>query len=141
MDRVLIDTDVLMDFFIDRKPFSDFASGILSLCEANIIIGYITPVMCSNTYYLLRQLARHEKVIAKLSQLLSIIDVLAMDKDVVLKALNSDFKDFEDALQNFAALKSGKINIILTRNVKDYNKSDLAVMTPQNYLEVKQYLK
>ena len=47
---------------------------------------------------------------------------------------NVDFKDFEDALQNYSAVKNGKISIVLTRNIKDYKKSELAVMTPETYL-------
>lgn len=60
-----------------------------------------------------------------------------MDKEVVLGALNSDFKDFEDALQNFSAMENGEIKIILTRNIKDYRKSDLAILTPETYLKGK----
>ena len=63
MDNVLVDTDVILDFFFDRKPFSDQASQLFSLCESRKIKGFITPVICSNTYYLLRQVARQEKVI------------------------------------------------------------------------------
>lgn len=57
-----------------------------------------------------------------------------MDKEVVFNALNSKFKDFEDALQNFSVLRNGEITIILTRNIKDYKKSNLAVFTPATYL-------
>jgi len=60
-----------------------------------------------------------------------------MDRDVVLDALNSEFKDFENALQNFSAVQIGKINIILTRNIKDFKKSDLAILTPETYLKGK----
>jgi predicted nucleic acid-binding protein len=135
MKNALIDTDVILDFFFDRKPFSEFASKILSLCETRKMNGFVTPVMISNIYYLLRKTARHEKVIAKLKQLLLFIKVLDMDKTVVINALNSEFKDFEDALQNFSALKRGKINIILTRNIKDYRKSELGVFTPETFLK------
>lgn len=134
MNNVLIDSDVILDFFFDRKPFSENATLILSLCESGKIRGFITPVICSNVYYLLRQTAKHEKVIEKLSQLMTIIDVLIMDREVVLQALNSNFKDFEDALQNFAAIKSGEIEAILTRNVKDYTLSEISVFTPESYL-------
>lgn len=135
MDKVLIDTDVILDFFFDRKPFSDNATQIFSLCESKKIKGYITPVICSNTYYLLRQTAKHQKVIEKLSQLMTIMDVILMDKDIILRALRSGFKDFEDALQNYAAIKSGIIDVILTRNVKDYDKSEIGVLTPESYLK------
>lgn len=135
MDKVLIHTDVILDFFFDRQPFSEFAEKVLSLCEINRLRGFITPVICSNVYYLLRQTARQEKVIEKLKQLLLITDVLSMDKEVVKNALHSTFKDFEDALQNYAAIKYGGIDVILTRNLKDYQKSEIGVLTPETYLK------
>ena len=135
MDNILIDTDVILDFFFDRLPFSESATQIFSLCESKRINGFVTPVICSNSYYLLRQTAQHNKVIEKLRQLITFMDILVMDKDVVLQALSSGFKDFEDALQNFAAIKSGNIDVIVTRNTKDYIKSKIGVMTPENYLK------
>ncbi|MGI4727125.1 MAG: type II toxin-antitoxin system VapC family toxin [Janthinobacterium lividum] len=80
MTRILIDTDVILDFFFDRAPFADNAAKILSLCESKEIIGYITPGIISNVYYLLRQTAKHEKVIEKLKLLLSITEVLVIDR-------------------------------------------------------------
>lgn len=68
MDKVLIDTDVILDFFFDREPFSTDASKILSLCEKREVIGFVTPVIISNVYYLLRKTAKHEKVIEHLSR-------------------------------------------------------------------------
>ncbi len=135
MYNVLIDSDVILDFFFDREPFSENATQVFSLCESNQIKGFVTPVICSNTYYLLRQTAKHEKVVEKLRQLMTIMDVLLMDRDIVIQALSSGFKDFEDALQHFAAIKSGFIDVILTRNVKDYTKSDIGVLTPESYLK------
>ncbi len=137
MESILIDTDVILDFFFDRQPFSDDAALIFSLCEKKKIKGYVTPVIYSNIYYLLRQTAHHDKVINKLKQLLSITDVLTMDKEVVIQALNSGFTDFEDALQNFSALKNGDISAIITRNIKYYKTSKIGVLTPDNYLKTK----
>lgn len=137
MDKILIDTDVILDFFFDRQPFSEFATTIISWSEKNMIEGFITPVICSNVYYLLRQTAKHEKVIEKLTQLLTIVDVIQMDRQVIKSALTSDFNDFEDALQNFATIQQGDINVILTRNIKDFKKSEIGVMTPENYINTK----
>lgn len=131
----MIDTDVLLDFFFDRQPYSDHAELILSLCESKKVAGYVTPVICSNVYYILRQTAGHTRVVEKLKQLLLIINSLQMDGDVILRALNSGFSDFEDSLQNFAAVRSKQIDVIITRNVKDYRKSELSVMTPDHYLK------
>jgi predicted nucleic acid-binding protein len=136
MENILIDTDVILDFFFDRRPFSKSAARVLSLCETRRINGYITPVICSNAYYILRQTASHQKVIAKLSVLISVLDMLSMDKTVVLQALHSGFKDLEDALQYMAALQSGSIDLILTRNLRDYSRSDIAVLTPDQFLRL-----
>jgi predicted nucleic acid-binding protein len=135
MDRILIDTDVILDFFFDREPYSDYTAQIFSLCESEQVRGFITPVICSNVYYLLRQTAKHKKVVEKLSQLLTFMDVLQMDREVIIQALNSGFNDFEDALQNFAAVKSGVIDVILTRNIKDFSKSEIGVLSPESYLK------
>ena len=91
--------------------------------------------MMSNVYFLLRKTAKHEKVIENLKSLLSIIDIAVINKETVLDVLNSDFKDFEDALQNFSAQNEKEIKIIITRNIKDYKTSSLSVMTPETYLK------
>jgi len=140
MDKVLIDTDVILDFFFDRKPFAKYSTEILNLCEENRLDGYTTPVIISNVYYLLRKTAKHNIIVEKIKQLLSIIEIIAMDKNAVLNALNSEFKDFEDALQNFSAIENGEIKVILTRNIKDFKKSELAILTPETYLKGKGYI-
>ena len=137
MDHVLIDTDVIMDFFFDREPFAEFAAEILNRCEEKKICGFTTPVIICNVYYLLRKTASHQIIVEKIKQLLSIIEIIEMNKDVVVEALNSEFKDFEDSLQNFSAIENGNINIILTRNIKDFKKSKLAILTPETYLKGK----
>lgn len=136
MKKILIDTDVILDFFFDRKPFSENSTTILNLCENKIIEGYVTPVIISNIYYLLRRNAKHEKVIEKLKLLLTILNVLKMDKSTIEKALNSDFKDFEDALQNFSAVNFGEIEAIITRNIKDYKRSEIGVLTPESFVNL-----
>ena len=135
MDRALIDSDVILDSLFDRKPFAEHSTVILSMCEKGKIHGFLTPLIYNNIYYLLRQTAKHDKVIEKLKQLLQITDVLQMDKNVVENALNSGFKDFEDSLQNFSAVNHGGIDLILTRNLKDYKNSELGVFSPETYIK------
>ncbi|TAH00575.1 MAG: PIN domain-containing protein [Sphingobacteriales bacterium] len=135
MEKVLIDTDVILDFLYDRKPFSEESSQILSLCETGKIKGFVTSIMLSNLYYLLKKTAKHEKVIEHLKMLMSIIDVITTNKKSVLEALNSGFKDFEDALQNFSAQNNNEIHVIITRNTKDYKTSNFAIMNPETYLK------
>ncbi len=134
MKNILIDTDVILDFFFDRAPFSEDASKILSLCEKGHIKGFVTPVLISNVYYILRKTAKHEKVIGGLKKLLQIVDVALINREIVLDALHGAFKDFEDALQHFSAQYRKEISVIVTRNTKDYKTSSLSVMTPGSLL-------
>lgn len=138
MERILIDTDVILDFFLGREPFLEDTAKILSFCEKGQIKGFVTPVLISNAYYILRKTANHEKVIESLKMLLNIVNVAIIDKKVALDALKSDFKDFEDALQNFSAQSEEGIKVIVTRNVKDYKTSGLSIMTPEIYLKALQ---
>lgn len=135
MENILIDSDVILDFFLEREPFEKYATAVLNKCEAKEIKGFVTPLIIANVYYLLRKYAKHDVVIDKLSQLLTFIDILVMDKKVVVNALNSNFKDFEDALQNFSAVQHSKVSIVLTRNVKDYSKSSLVILTPETFIK------
>ncbi len=134
MKSVLIDTDVLLDFYLDRKPFSEDSLQLLLKCEQKQFRAFITPVIVANTYYILRRHATHHYVVERLQILLDTISVLAMDQKQVLAALDSKFTDFEDALQYFSAVNSNKIDAIITRNIKDFKKSALPVFTPQEYL-------
>lgn len=137
MTKILIDTDVILDFFFDSATFSEGAAKVLSLCESKTITGFITPVILNHVYYLLRQTAKHEKVIQKLKMLISITEILVINKVSILQALDSKFNDFEDALQNYSAALNEDIDIIITRNTKDYKHSTLSVMTPDNYLKMR----
>ena len=67
--------------------------------------------------------------------MITITEVLRTDKDVILKALNSNFKDFEDALQIYLAELNGLIDLIVTNNVKEFKSRSLGVMIPDNYLK------
>ena len=135
MTQALIDTDVILDFFLERKPFFKDSVKILSLAENKKIKIFVSSLSFSNSYYILRQVGSHETVIDNLRKLAKISEILSVNSKSVELALYSEFKDFEDALQYFSAYQKNKINVINTRNIKDYKKSELPVMTPDNYLK------
>jgi len=135
MSNIIIDSDILLDFFLQRKPFLDESIKILSACEKRQIKGFVTGLIISNTYYLLRKHFQHKMIMADFKQLLVFLDVITIDKNAIIKAIDSEFTDFEDALQNFSAENHGSINAIVTRNIKDYKKSKLSVLTPEMFLK------
>jgi len=133
MNKVFIDTDVILDFMIAREPFAMDAARIFSLSERKQISICTTGLVFSNAYYVLRKLGSHQKVMEKLSQLTKLTDIITLSKVAVLQALDSKFGDFEDALQHYAAL-SENVKTIVTRNIKDFKNSELAVLTPDQFL-------
>ena len=81
------------------------------------------------------QKSKEEKVKDKLKNLMIILEILSIDKKSILMALNSDFKDFEVAIQNYAAEMNEEINLIVTRNTVDFKKSKLSIMSPEEFLK------
>lgn len=134
MNKVLIDSEVIMDVLLKREPWVKHSSEILSRCDKKEINGYTTAVIISNVHYLSSKTASKYDVGILLNKLLMIMDIIPISKTSILQALNSPFKDFEDAMQNYAATHNGTITTIITRNVKDYKHSLLKVMTPKDYL-------
>ncbi len=130
MTKIFIDSDIL----IDRQPFSESSTKIISLCSENKIKGFVTPIIIANIFYILRKSLNKNDLKIKLINLLKFIDIVESNKATVLNALYSDFNDFEDALQNYA-VENTEIKIIITRNVKDYKKSKLSVYTPDSFLK------
>ena len=136
MSKVFVDTDVILDFMLARTPFAMDAAWIFSLSERKEISICTTGLVFSNAYYILRKLGSHKRVIEKLTQLAKMIEVIGLHKIAVINALGSNFTDFEDALQHYAAV-SENVKIIITRNTKDYKNSELAVLTPDQYLRIR----
>ena len=127
---------MILDFLIAREPFAVDAARIFSLAENKEISIRTSGLVFSNAYYVLRKLGTHRKVVEKLTQLSRFIDIIGLSKAAVIQALGSDFGDFENALQHYAALADG-VKVIVTRNTKDYKYSELAVLTPDQYLKSK----
>jgi len=134
LNKAFIDTDVILDFLIAREPFALDAARIFSLSENKQISICTSGLVFSNAYYVLRKLGTHRKVVQKLTQLSGLIAIIDLSKTAVIQALESEFGDFEDALQHFAALSDG-VRVIVTRNTRDYKHSQLAVLTPDQYLK------
>jgi predicted nucleic acid-binding protein len=135
MADLFIDTDIIIDFLIDRKPFSREAAIIFTLIEQKKLKGSVSSLTFSNLYYVLRKFESHNKVISKLDSLSKLLNILKVDDQIIKKAITSGFSDFEDSIQHFCAIDSRKIDVIITRNIKDYKNSDLPVMTPGDFLK------
>ena len=130
MRHLFLDTNVLIDFLSDRKPFSTAAAQLFESRIKGTTALYISTVSYNNIYYVLRQLMTHGEVIKLLKELTALTQVLAVTKEVIEEALKSEFKDFEDAIQNYTALSNKKIEAIVTRDSKDFKRSSMPILSP-----------
>lgn len=128
--KVFLDTDVILDYLTDRHPFADQSEKVFALIEHRKIDGLTSVLTFSNLYYLIRQQSSHHKTMGMLKNLAEVLNILRTDEEIVRNALNSAFRDFEDALQYFSATGHRKIDVIVTRNIRDYKDSLIPVMTP-----------
>jgi predicted nucleic acid-binding protein len=131
--RLFLDTNVVLDLLGERKPFYESIAKIATLADKGQITLVVSALSYSTVNYILMKHENREKVIGKLQKFKVISEICSIDEVIIEKSLNSKFKDFEDALQYFSALKNG-CNIIITRNVKDFKESEIPVMTPAEYL-------
>lgn len=136
MTDIFIDTDVIIDFLIDREPHSREAAIIFTLIEQKKLKGYVSSLTFSNLYYILRKIESHIKVIAKLDSISRLLTILKVDQQIIKFAIASGFPDFEDSIQYNCALDYKKIDVLITRNIKDYKGSQIPVMTPAVYLKM-----
>jgi len=133
-DRLFLDTNVVLDFLAERHPFYESVAKITSLAD----LGKVTMVSSALSYatvdYFLSRAIGAESSKDSLRKFRVISEISGVDESIIDKGLNSEFIDFEDSLQYFCALQAG-CSIIITRNEKDFKKSVLPVMTPDEYLQ------
>ena len=130
MKHIFIDTNVVIDFLADRRPFSLDAARLFDLALEGKSKIYISAVSYNNIYYILRQSLTNNATIKLLEELAEMTEIADVTGDIIRKSLKTDFKDYEDAIQYYCALGIGKIDFIVTRNTKDFKKSTISVLTP-----------
>lgn len=133
MTKVFIDSDVVLDFLTKREPFHEDAMRIFEYASRGKLKLFVSSLSVNNINYVVSKLESAEKAKKQLIALLGLIEILPVAQSTVKKSLFSDFRDFEDGLQNFCA-EEGKLTTIVTRNIKDYSSSSLVIQTPKEFL-------
>jgi len=133
MKKIFLDTDVIMDFLTKREPFAVESMKLMEYSNREELGLSMSSLCLSNLHYLISRVEDKAKAREKVKMIMKLVETLPVSKSTVEKAAYSDFKDFEDAIQNFCA-KENQIKVIVTRNVKDYSKSSLAIQTPKEFI-------
>ena len=135
MDTVFVDTDISLDLLSTRQPFYQAAAKLFTLADRKEIKLCVSSLSFSNLHYILRGENSAAEARRILSNYRILVNVLAVNEKIIDLALQSLFKDFEDAIQYYTAVQNN-VPIILTRNLKDYKQSAIPVMTADDYLKI-----
>jgi predicted nucleic acid-binding protein len=130
---VFLDTNILLDFIFERQPFFDEAVELFQLRADNKLEFYVSSLSLANLAYNIQRQKRNPRPIIEV--FLNWTQVVALDKNIFLETVPSAFKDFEDGLQFFSALRVENVDAIISRNKKDFFPSSIPVLTAGEYIE------
>lgn len=136
VNRILIDTNVLLDYLLTREPFYEEAKKVILTCTEGTTKGCIAAHSISNMFFILRKDYDSKERREILTGLCTIFDIEGIDRNKLLSGLrNEDFSDFEDCLQMECAKAYGA-EYIITRNITDYKMSEVKAILPEDYLKL-----
>ena len=135
MQRIFLDTNVVIDFLGEREPFYEPVAKILTLADNKKVQLFTSPTTISTAYYILAKFEGGKVALEKIRKFKILCDISILDNEVIDKSISSDFKDFEDAMQYFSALATN-CDLILTRNEKDFKNALIPIMNCESYLQV-----
>ncbi|NCA76796.1 MAG: PIN domain-containing protein [Alphaproteobacteria bacterium] len=133
--KVFVDTDIIYDLLAAREPFYSSAAHLFTLADEGKIQIYISALSLANIHYLISKKTSAEESKEILRKFKVLVIVAPLTEKVIDLALNSEFYDFEDAIQYFSALQN-EIEVLITRNLRDYRKAQITVLTAQDYINM-----
>lgn len=134
MDRLFLDTNVLLDMMIPSRPYSDEALAIAKMADSSEVRAYICAGSLKDVYYITRKYADDSAVRAIIKSFMMMFEIVSVDRSVCEEALVSDEPDFEDGIVR-AAAEMVRADIILTRDKSAFAASWIPSMQPVEYLE------
>jgi predicted nucleic acid-binding protein len=134
MNKLLIDTNIVIDLLAEREPFYKSAAQLFSLADKQKLELSISSLSFANTNYVLSRQKSTLEVREILRRFRILVNVLPLNDKIIDLALNdNNFKDFEDGLQYYTAIEN-ELDIIITRDLLDFKESRIPVMTADGYL-------
>ncbi|HNR95017.1 MAG TPA: PIN domain-containing protein [Kiritimatiellia bacterium] len=131
--RIIVDTNVVLDVLLDRKPFANAAAGVFSLIEESKFEGMLCATTVTTIDYLLSQAFSRPKSLETLRRLLELFEIAPVNRPVIEEAFRSKITDFEDAVLEQAGRLAGA-DAIVTRNTRDFRNSAIKAIGPDELL-------
>ena len=135
MKKVLLDTNIVLDIALKRNPHYNESFHIFSLISKKKVEAYITTTSITDIYYIIRKELNHNLSMRFIIDLVSIVRLINVTEQTILSAIETKNNDFEDAIQ-FTAAHENSLDLIITRNKKDFLNSQLKVFNPTEFLNL-----
>lgn len=132
--RALLDTDVLLDLFLDRESFAETAAALWEANERGDFEGYISAITPINLFYITRKLKDLPTARQAVAELVATLRICSVDQETLQSALSLPLADYEDAVQLASAIIN-QVDVIVTRNLEDYAGATLPVFSPKDFLK------
>lgn len=133
--KVLFDTNIILDVLLDRKPFSEHASYLMSKVERSEINGFLCATTVTTIHYLLSKNLDKKNAITSINSIIALFEIASVNRLVIENALKSKFTDFEDSVLHESARHAGA-EYIITRNIKDFKNTKIPAFTPTEFLSM-----
>lgn len=131
VQRILVDTNILLDYLLCREPYTSAAEKIVLACKSGKITGCIAAHSVSNIFFILRKNFTIQERRSLLESLCELFEVECIDKAKIMNAIaDESFSDFEDCLQKECA-EAFKADYIVTRNCADFKSSRIPCIGPE----------
>lgn len=134
MSRLLVDTNIVIDLLSKRDKFYDEAADLFSRADKKELELTISSLTFANTNYILSKLKSAKEAREILRKFKVLVELLSLDDKITELALSdNNFPDLEDGLQYYSAIEN-QVEIIITRNKKDFKNSKIPVLTAKEFL-------
>ena len=138
--KILLDTNIVLDLLLERKPFVDFAEEIFVKIEQKKIKGFLCPTSITTIYYLLNKYLDKRRCNEAMETLLDLFDIVKVDKKILQESLKNSGIDFEDSVI-YTSANFANIDTIITRDKKGFKNSKIEVLSPNEFLTDKVRIK
>lgn len=132
---VLFDTNVILDHFLDRKPFSIHASYLFNAAEKGRLSGFLCATTITTIHYLTTKLLNAKSAKKIIKDLVTLFEIAPVNRSVLMDALNTHTTDYEDAVLQESALAVG-IHTLVTRDQTDFKHAKLHVYSPGELVSI-----
>lgn len=135
--KLFLDTNILIDFILERPQFYPTAAMIVSYAvERKIEIAVSAlSVVTANFICVVRSKMSDDIYRRKIDFLRDFMTICSVNDWDVYHSYDTKWKDFEDGVQ-YASAKRWNPDFLVTRNVKDFEEHDIAVVTSEEMCEI-----